>query len=161
MTDGSETKTEILRQSGCLHRRWQAVCDPAFLGQEPFFDARDLVQVKYEMLRRVRVGGQSVAETARAFGLSRMTYYQSLSAFEEHGLVGLIPQRPGPRRAHKLSAEVVAFLEEARQSDRRLRATALVELVHQRFGVSVHPRSIERALSRQQKKGRRALTASR
>jgi hypothetical protein len=32
---------------------------------------RDLVQVKYEMLRRVRVDGHSVSQSATGFGLSR------------------------------------------------------------------------------------------
>lgn len=153
MIKRSVTKRDVLRQFGVLHRRWQAVTDPAFVSQNPFFDARDVVQVKYEMLRRVRVEGQSVAQAARAFGLSRMTYYQSQAAFETQGLAGLVSRRPGPRRASKLSPEVMEFLEQARLSDRRLRASALVEMVCRRFGVSVHPRSIARALARRQKRG--------
>ncbi len=36
----------------------QAVRDPAFISGNPFFDSCDLVQVKYEMLRRVREEGR-------------------------------------------------------------------------------------------------------
>jgi transposase len=63
-------------------------------------------------------------------------------------LPGLLPQRRGPRRAHKLSAEVVAALEEARSRDPSLTTPQLVALVRERFGLSVHRRSIERALAR-------------
>ena len=38
-----------------------------------FFDPLDLVQVKYEMLRRVRQDGLSVTHTDARFGVSRPT----------------------------------------------------------------------------------------
>ena len=106
-----KTKLETLRRHGCLHSKPEAVEDELFVTTE-FFDPNDLLQVKYEMVRRVRVEGQPVSRAARSFGLSRPTVYQALSAFERGGLAALRPQRPGPRRAHKLSDEVVDFLEE-------------------------------------------------
>jgi len=66
----------------------------------------------------------------------------------------LIPQRPGPRHAHKLTDAIMSFIIEQRAQDRFLRAPGLAQLVQQRFGLSVHPRSIERAMGRRQKKGR-------
>ena len=80
---------------------------------DPFFDARDLVQVKYEMLRRAREEGSTVSEAAAAFGFSRPSFYEAKAAYESGGLPGLLPKRPGPRRAHKLSEAVVARLAEA------------------------------------------------
>jgi hypothetical protein len=64
-------------------------------------------------------------------------------------LAGLVPARPGPLRAHKLGEEVVRFLRQARAADPTLRAVTLAQQVAERFGVIVHPRSIERALARQ------------
>ena len=75
-----------------------------------FFDPRDLVQVKYEMLRRVRVDGAHVTEVVQAFGFSRPVFYQAQALYHRAGLPGLIPQRPGPRHPHKLSDLVVDFL---------------------------------------------------
>ena len=69
-----------------------AVIDPLF-DQSEFFDPRDLMLVKYEMLRRVRVDGVSVVEAAERFGFSRAGFYKTLSAFQRMGLVGLIPAR--------------------------------------------------------------------
>ena len=83
----------------------------AFTSGHPFFDARDLVQVKYEMLRRARREGQPVSQVAAAFGFSRPSFYAAQALFEQAGLPGLVPQWPGPRRAHKLSEAVVDFLE--------------------------------------------------
>ena len=119
-----------------------------------FFDARDLVQVKYEMLRRVRIDGRPVSDSAARFGLSRPSYYQAQTAFEEGGLPALLPKKPGPRRAHKLSEEVMTALEEALTEEPELSSGNLVHLIEKRFGISVHRRSVERALARQEKKRR-------
>ncbi len=149
----TDPKADILREQGCLHPHPDKVTDEAFAAGE-FFDPRDLVQVKYEMLRRVRVDGQAVSHAAASFGLSRPTYYQAQAAYEQGGLPALLPKKPGPRRAHKLSDEVVAVLQEALAEQQALDAQDLVKLVEERFGISVHPRSIERALARQEKKRR-------
>ena len=147
----TDRKTETLREQGCLNLRPESVNDPLFLEDE-FFDPRDQVQTKYEMLRRTRVDGKSVTEASKVFGFSRPVFYQARDGFEREGLVGLIPKRPGPRGGHKLTGEVVEFLEGVLRSEGRLPAPVLAERVMERFGMTVHPRSIERALSRRKKK---------
>lgn len=149
----SDPKADTLREQGCLHPHPEKVTDEAFTASE-FFDARDLVQVKYEMLRRVRVDGQPVSHSAAGFGLSRPSYYQAQAAFEAGGLPALLPKKPGPRRAHKLSDEVVVALREALADKPELSPQDLVDLVEERFDISVHPRSVERALARREKKAR-------
>jgi transposase len=150
-TKTKDPKAEALRAQSCLNPRPETVTDPLFTGSD-FFDARDLVQVKYEMLRRVRVDGQPISTSASAFGLSRPTFYQARSAFEHGGLPALLPKKPGPRRSHKLSTEVVRYLGQLLEGDSSLRPVELRDRVRERFGIKVHPRSIERALARQKKK---------
>ena len=149
-----DPKVEALRKRGCHHPHPEKVTEEVFLSSE-FFDSRDLLQVKYEMLRRVRVDGQTVSGSVSRFGLSRQSFYQAQAAYEEGGLAALLPERPGPRRAHKLSEEVVSALADALEEEPKLNAVALAGLVRDRFGISVHPRSVERALARQEKKRRR------
>ena len=141
-----DPKAAALREARALNPRPEAVTDEAFLAEE-FLDARDLVQVKYEMVRRVRAEGQPVSAAATAFGFSRPSWYAAAEALERDGLPGLLAQRPGPRRAHKLTAEIVDFLEQARADDPALRAPALAAQVADRFAITVHPRSVERALA--------------
>lgn len=148
-----DRKISALRQAHALNPRPEAVADPAFTSGNAFFDRADLVQVKYEMVRRVRAEGQHASRSAAAFGFSRPSYYQAAARFDRGGLVGLLPQRPGPRRAHKLSDEVVDFLERALADDGSLRSSDLAARVRERFEVRVHPRSIERALARRRQKG--------
>jgi transposase len=142
-----DPKEESLRAARALNPHPEAVVDPAFAASE-FLDARDLVQVKYEMVRRVRMEGHSVTAAASAFGFSRPSWYAAAGALDEEGLPGLLRDRPGPRRAHKLSEEVVAFAAAALGSDPALRVAELVDRIEERFGVRVHPRSVERALTR-------------
>jgi transposase len=143
-----DPKVRALRETRSLNPRPEVVSDEAFSSSE-FLDARDLVQVKYEMVRRVRVDGEPVARAAERFGFSRPSFYAAQAALDQGGLPGLVPQRPGPRRAHKLSVEVLAFVRERREADPSLRPRDLVEPVAERFGIDVHPRSIERALARE------------
>ena len=107
-----DAKTHALKQHGCLNPCAEAVRDELFLSNA-FFDPRDLVQVKYEMLRRVREDGVPVSRAAASFGVSRPTWYQAQRAYEAGGLPALLPHRPGPRRPHKLSDEVVEALRVA------------------------------------------------
>lgn len=143
----ADPKVEVLRAARILNPRPEAVRDEGF-GSVPFFDARDVVQVKYEMVRRVQVDGQPVAHAAAAFGFSRPSYYEAAAALQREGLPGLVPAKPGPRRGHKLSDEVIAHARALLQADDTLRAADLVEALEAAFGVQVHPRSIERALAR-------------
>jgi hypothetical protein len=149
-----DPKTETLRAEGALYRHAEHVTDAVFATHE-FFDRRDLVQVKYEMIRRVEVEAQSVAATASAFHFSRPSFYQAQRAFQARGLAGLLPRKRGPRGGHKLTAEVLAFLQDLRDTEPSLRPPDLARRVAQRFATTVHPRSIERALGRPEKKRRR------
>ena len=146
-----DPKAEVLRRQGALHPNPRAVRDEAFR-QEEFFDPRDLVQVRYEMLRRHQVDGDTVTEVATAFGVSRQAYYVTEAAFEEKGVAGLLPRRRGPRRAHKCTDEILDFAEQWRADSSAEKDVS--RAVQKRFGVSIHPRSIARALSRRKKKRR-------
>lgn len=145
-------KATALRKHHALNPHPEAVTDPAFVTGDDFFDARDLMQVKYELLRRVRTEGQPVTQAAAAFGFSRPAFYQAQKRFEAEGLPGLLPQRPGPRRAHKLGEEVMAFLEKVLADEPVLGSRELAARLQKGMGVSVHPRTVERGLARRQKK---------
>jgi transposase len=148
-----DAKSDVLRRQGVLHRRPQDVTDPLF-HSSPFFDARDLVQVKYELLRRVQVEGLSVTRAVTVFGFSRSAFYQSQRAYQRYGLAGLIPHRRGPRQAHKLSGPVIDFVLQHQARVPALPTATLCQLVKEAFGLCIHPRSLERALARRRKKGR-------
>lgn len=146
----SDPKLEELRKRGALHPRPEHVTDELFTTSE-FFDPRDAIQVKYEMLRRVRVDGQPIARAVKDHGYSRPTFYEARAAFERDGLPGLLPRKRGPRTAHKLSMDVMEFVADLLREDPARTAADLVEHIHKRFKLRVHPRSVERALEREKR----------
>ncbi|WP_246217127.1 helix-turn-helix domain-containing protein [Paraburkholderia panacisoli] len=148
-----DVKLAALLESGTLNPHARDVHDPAFIASD-FFDSRDLVQVRYEMLRRVRTEGQTIAEVAARFGVSRPTFYKAQVDFDREGLAGLLPDKRGPRGAHKLTGEVLRFIEEARATEGSLSTKELLERIAAKFGLNVHRRTVERALRREPKKKR-------
>ena len=144
-SDRTDPKTEALLEEGTLNPYPEKVGDPKFRTGE-FFDPRDVVQVRYEMLRRVSVDNLSVTRATVEYGVSRPTYYQAKASFDGTGVAGLVPKKRGPRGPHKLQGEILAFVEKQVVPGEPIRARELVRLVRQKYSVEVHPRTIERAL---------------
>jgi transposase len=146
-------KIDSLKRYGALNPHPQKVTDKMFSDSAAdFFDSRDLVQVKYEMLRAVEKEGRSVKQASEDFGFSRPAFYQTQSQFKQEGVIGLAKKRPGPKSAHKITDEMLTFIEEHVEEAKPLRARKLAPLIKEKFGKDVHPRTIERAMVRRKKK---------
>lgn len=143
---GRPPKIEALLEEGTLNPTPEQVHDPKFRENE-FFDPHDIVQVKYEMLRRVSVENASVSATTEAYGVSRPTYYQTKASFDQAGVAGLVPQKRGPRGPHKLRGAALAFVQQQLVPGQPVRARELANLVRQKFDLNIHPRTIERAVA--------------
>lgn len=141
-----DSKTDALRQEGALNADPEKVHDPKFHTGE-FFDPRDVVQVKYEMLRRVAVEHASVTDAAAEYGVSRPTFYQTKANFDDAGVAGLVAKKRGPRGPHKLQGEILAYVETQCTPGAPTRARALAAQIRKRFNIEVHPRTIERAIA--------------
>src|SRR5437870_2272922 len=139
------SKAAALAEEGTLNPAPEKINDPRFRDSE-FFDPRDAVQVKYEMLRRVLVDNASVADTAEEYGISRPTYYQAKASFDQAGIAGLLPKKRGPHGPHKVRGEVMAFIEQELVQGEPIRARELAGVIRRKFGLDVHPRTIERAV---------------
>lgn len=153
MPPDSSPKRQALRASGTFNPRAAQVRHKLF-EQSDFFDPEDLLQLKYETLRTLEKDGYSIAQAAREFGLSRPTIYQAQQQLRQQGLEGLLPQKRGPQKPHKLTEEVVQFLRELTTSQPSVSSEELARRVRQRFQVRVHRRTIEKALKSKAKRGR-------
>jgi hypothetical protein len=109
------------------------------------------------MLRAHRVDGKPVVATATAFGTSRQAYYEAQRIFKTNGIAGLIARRRGPKDAHKCTKEVLDFAAQWQMTKHDTQET-LSQAVQRVLGVSIHPRSIERALMRHKKKRKESRT---
>ena len=149
--DIDEERKQRLKKEGTLHPKPDKVCSD-LLAKSPFFDANDLMQMKYEMLRSVSADEQPVTEAAQTFGLSRVAYYTAQKQYQKHGLAGLLPRRRGPKHPHKFTPEVLSFIDEQLTTAKgRPDWNLLSKQIEAEFGIKVHPRSVERAVK--QKKG--------
>ena len=150
--NNSGSQIKKLKEQGVLNAKAEKVKDELFQKYD-FFDPQDLLQVKYEMLRRVQKDGSTVLNASQKFGFSRPSFYKAQNDFSTKGLPGLIPRQKGPKQAHKLSGDVMEYVDQTIAKDNTLKAAKIVSLLQKRFSLKVHPRSIERALARRKKKG--------
>lgn len=150
------SKAKLLNKKGCLNPRPQQVKDEIFEKYD-FFDPRDLIQVKYEMIRKVKKEEWTVERASKSFGFSRPSFYDAQRAFESGGIPGFIPKKRGPKNPHKLTDAVIKYLEECIEQDHKLKPTELLSLLEERFDLVVDVRSIQRVLAKvkKNKKGRK------
>ena len=71
-----DPKSQALVRDGALNPHPEAVRDALF-ADNPFFDPKDLVQVRYEMVRRHKADGIPISDVAATFGVSRPTFYKA------------------------------------------------------------------------------------
>ena len=139
-----------LKRTGTLNPRPTDISDTLFR-ENPFFDSKDLLQVRYEMLRRHRVEGASLVDVSSTFGVSRPTFYQAQTAFEREGLTGLLPKQRGPKEGHKLSREVIEYVRNLKASSPGFTTGQCIKAVEEKFRITVHRRSLERAIAGKKK----------
>jgi len=137
------SRLAALEQAGLLHLRAGAVTAALFAGG-PFFLPADKVQVKYEMLRAHFADGGPVSRAAAAHGYSRAAFYLVASAFADAGMAGLVDERRGRRGPVKLRPEIAEFIRSAPAAS----GAVLAAQVAERFGVSLHRRTVERVRGR-------------
>jgi transposase len=146
-----DRKTQELKRTGTFNTHADTIADPLFR-QNPFFDPKDLLQVRYEMLRRHSAEGVSIRDAATAFGVSRPTFYQAQTAFDQGGLAGFLPKHRGPKGGHKLSAQVLDYVAGLKTAEPEITTVRCVHAIEEHFGIAIHRRSLERALAQAKKK---------
>lgn len=144
-------KIVLLREQGVLNRDPESVREPLFK-KDPFFDPHDLVQVKYEMIRQVTREGKSVTGASGSFGFSRPSFYQAKKFFEDEGVIGLVPKKRGPRHRHKLTEEVLSYVNLRLGQDGAPEIEDIATEIEEKFSIKIHPRSIRRALEGKKKR---------
>ena len=146
-----DSKLKILEENGSFNRNANKVKDPIFQNN-PFFDAKDIVQVKYEMLRAVEKDQQPVIQTAEIFGFSRVSYYKTRNDFRNNGMEGILPRKRGPQKAHKLTPEIMDFINEKTTQNPSISKKELVEILETDKGIKIHKRTLEKTLASGKKK---------
>jgi transposase len=151
MSNKEKEKTWYLKKGSTFNPKASEVKDELFLKND-FFDPKDLVQVKYEMLRKVEKEDFKVKETVHLFGMSRQYYYKIKPAFDRQGMAGLLPDKRGPKRPFKLTDDIVGFINELVKEEPSVTNRRLAERIEARFKFAVNPRTIQRMRKGQKKR---------
>lgn len=146
-----DSKNKILKENGSFNKSADKVKDPIFQNN-PFFDANDIVQVKYEMLRAVEKDQQPVIQTTKTFGFSRVSYYKTLNDYRDNGMGGILPKKRGPQKAHKLTPEIMNFINEKTTQNPIISKKELVNILETDKGIKIHKRTLEKTLGGGKKK---------
>ena len=141
------TKADYLRETGCFNSNHASVTANVF-ASSPFFDARDIVQVKYEMVRAASGGEGSVTDIAEAYGFSRKSYYQAREAFDVGGLCALVPKKTGPKGPTKLSTDVQEFILSFLKEHSSAKSGQISAALESEKGIKIHPRTIYRHIKK-------------
>ena len=143
MLDQHLARHEEMRRNGSYNHRAGNVSAEIF-SDSTFFDAHDLVQVKYEMLRAVEKEQNDVSSTSETFGFSRVSFYQIRKEYDENGVAGLLPKKRGPKGSRKLNDSDVAFARELINT--HTKAQIVTRLKEER-GIEISKRTLERKLA--------------
>jgi hypothetical protein len=133
----------FLKYARCLHPTPEHVHDERFQDEGGFFDPKDIVQVKYELLRLCQIEGSDVASACERFGFSRTTYYKVYEAFLNGGIPALMGRprgRPGPI---KLNEILLGYLIAEKARNPKLSASHMVTKVRNRYNVKLSERMIQ------------------
>ena len=137
------SKKDFLVRNGTYNKHYEKVKSAKFTGDD-FFDSMDVVQVKYEMLKEVIKDGRSVSDAAYDFGFSRTAFYSIKDAFDERGMSGLTPEKPGPKKPHKMTSEYQAQIDEHITRNPKISSGELAALLSKNSAITISKRTIQR-----------------
>lgn len=141
------TKQDILIKNGTFNQNHTRVMGQRFI-KDAFFDPKDLVQVKYEMLRTARESERNISEIADAYGFSRSAFYKIKTSFEQEGISALLPDKSGPKRARKLTGEHQRFIDKYLVNHPSISSGDLTGILKKERGLEINKRTVERYRSR-------------
>lgn len=147
-------KRDNLIKNGTYNKNYASVKAEIFQ-QGIFFDAEDLAQVKYEMLRSVAKGENSVLEASSKFGFSRQSYYIIKDGVDREGLGALIPKKTGPKESYKLKKEGQAFIDRYVGDHPGANSAEVNRALKEATGISVHNRTVDRYMAKKHQGSRR------
>lgn len=149
--EGDKEKADYLKESGTFNPDASKVRDELFVNNG-FFDPHDVIQVKYEMLRKVSQEECAIKDAVHLFGMSRQYYYKLKAAFDQGGMTALLPSKRGPQGAFKVKDEIVGFIETILREEPGITNQQIAQKIEDRFKISLHPRTIERKRKGQKKR---------
>ena len=138
-------KVEHLRATHTYNEQHDKVTDELFANSE-LFDPRDLLQVRYEIVRAVG-RGESPEKVAARFGVSGMTARRYAGRMGEGGLSALLPARKGPGGPRALGAAGEEFVDAYVEGHPGASGREVHEALEAALAPGVSQRTVERRIA--------------
>lgn len=138
-------KVELLKASRTYNFGYDRVTDDVFADSQ-LLDPRDLLQVRYEIVRAVD-NGESPERVAPRFGVSGMTARRCVERLAGGGILALVPERSGPRGPRALGAEAEAFVDAFALAHPLASGREVHEALEAALAPGVSQRTVERRLA--------------
>ena len=104
-----ESKRVFLEKERLINPKPERVSHPLFETPD-FFDPFDLPEVRYEMIRSVRVEKMAVAQACKLFGFSREYFCKLERALMTRVYIAMLGSTMGRRPIIALNQEIVNFI---------------------------------------------------
>ena len=107
--------------------------------------SEDRVQWRYEMIRESSLSRDSIDKICQKYNYSRDMYFYYKDKFEYQGMMGLVDDKPGPKKPHKRTDEAERMIIELRFKHPHLNMYEIARRLKNE-GFTLSPRSVARSL---------------
>ena len=147
-------KEERLKSTHTFNPNYDKINDPTFASSD-VLDTRDLLQVRYEMVRSVRIDKDSPKDVASRFGVSEATLRRHIRDLRDGGMIALVPDIRGPKGQHSLNDEEIQYIESYLVKHPDASGGQVHSALVQEKQSEVSKRTIERYLASKKENGNR------
>ena len=140
-------KEDRLKASNTFNPDYDKISDPKF-SIDSIMDPRDLLQVRYELVRSVEYDNTPITHAAEEYGVSERTARRYIQSMKAGGLSALIPGKSGPSGPSVLKQEVCDFIDAYVASHPRASGKKVCDAIAQSMNISVGQRTVERYLQK-------------
>lgn len=140
-------KEERLKESNTYNPKCDKVTACDFIENE-VMDSRDLLQVRYEIVRAIEYDNKPVKEICSEFGVSASTARRYVRNLKEGGLIALVPEQKGPSGPTKLSKDAADFIDTYLKNNPKASGGKVHNALENRLHPGISKRTVERYLSK-------------
>lgn len=107
--------------------------------------SQDIVQWRYEMIRESALSRDPIDKICQKYNYSRDMYFYDKGKFDAQGMMGLVDEKPGPKKPRKRTEDAEQMIIEFRFNHPHLNMYEIARRLKQ-AGFDISPRSVARSL---------------
>ena len=152
-------KEAFLKANHTFNFRNDKVIASRFI-ESDLYASRDLLQVRYELVRSIEEGDIALDEVPDKYGVSSVTAKRYVRSFKEGGMIALVPEQKGPKGPSSLDDEALRFIDSYIAEHPKASGRKVHEALESERHLGISKRTVERYLSSKKAKGGRRKDAT-